>query len=137
MSTEAQDRKAALKRRTMAFALAALSIYRGLPASDIKSVYGKQLLRCSASVGANYRAACRARSTPDFINKLKIVEEEADESLYWLELMVLAGVVEESAVAPLIHEGTAILAQIVTSIRTLRSRAAVVDSGAKAQGGPS
>ena len=89
--------------------------------SDAKFVSGKQLLRCSSSVGANYRSACRARSKADFINKLKTVEEEADESLYWMDFLVEAGAIDAAAVAPLIKEGNEILSIIVASIITAKS----------------
>ena len=93
-----------------------------LPYSRICRVVGDQLLRSATSVGANYRAACRARSRPDFIAKLKIVEEECDESLYWLELLVDAGSVKHSAAKALLEEGSEILSIIVTSIKTARSK---------------
>lgn len=76
-----------LKKRTFEFALATFKTVDRLDKSTVNEVIGKQLIRCSSSVGANYRAACKAKSSPDFINKLKIVEEESDESVYWLELI--------------------------------------------------
>ena len=76
-----------LKKRTFDFALATFYTVDKLQKSMANEVMGRQLIRSSSSVGANYRAACKAKSSPDFINKLKIVEEEADESVYWLELI--------------------------------------------------
>ena len=76
-----------LKKRTFDFALTAFKTIEKLPKSVANEVMGKQLIRSASSVGANYRAACKAKSSPDFINKLKIVEEESDESVYWLELI--------------------------------------------------
>jgi four helix bundle protein len=73
------------------------------------------LLRCSTSVGANYRSACKGKSTADFINKIVIVEEEADESQYWLELMELAGLVDPTLVKPLKQEAKELTA-IFTAI---------------------
>jgi len=83
---------------------------------------GRQLLRAGTSVGSNYRAACRARSTADMIAKLKIVEEEADETLYWLELLVEANIMPEAQLSPLMTETDEILAMAVASIKTLRKR---------------
>ena len=77
-----------LKKRTFGFALSVLKIIDTLKKSGANDIMGKQVMRAATSVGANYRAACKAKSTPDFINKLKIVEEEADESTYWLELII-------------------------------------------------
>jgi four helix bundle protein len=76
-----------LKKRTFDFALNTLKVIDGLKKSTANEVMSKQVVRSATSVGANYRAACKAKSTPDFINKLKIVEEESDESVYWLELI--------------------------------------------------
>lgn len=76
-----------LKLRTKTFALRSIRMIENFPKSNSAKVIGYQLLRSSTSVGANYRAACRARSKAEFISKIKIVEEEADESLYWLELI--------------------------------------------------
>lgn len=76
-----------LKKRTFDFALTVLRRVDKLQKSTANEVMGRQLIRSATSVGANYRAACKAKSTADFINKLKIVEEESDESVYWLELI--------------------------------------------------
>jgi four helix bundle protein len=78
------------------------------------------LLRSGTSVGANYRAACRAKSTADFISKMGTVEEEADESLYWMELLVEAGIVKAERLEPLMKERNEILAIAVASINTAK-----------------
>jgi len=79
-------------------------------------------LRCSTSVGANHRAACRGKSTADVVAKLGIVEEEADESVYWMELLVDSGVLPAERVAALKKEADELIAMTVASIKTLRSR---------------
>jgi len=84
---------------------------------------GKQLLRSGTSVGANYRAVCRAKSTSDFVNKLRIVEEECDESLFWMELLVDNDIVKSSRLMSLMKEANEILAIIVSSAKTARAGA--------------
>ena len=79
--------KTELKRRTQRFAIDVIKFIENLPSNRSFNVLTNQLLRCSTSVGANYRSACKGKSTADFINKIVIVEEEADESIYWLELI--------------------------------------------------
>ena len=77
-----------MKKRTKLFALEVIRLVESLPKTKTGNVIGNQLIReLVPSVGANYRAACRSKSKADFINKLKIVEEEADESIYWMELL--------------------------------------------------
>ena len=76
-----------LKNRFKKFAIEVAMLIQKLPKNTINNAYCNQLIRCSSSSAANYRAACRAKSPADFINKLKIVEEESDESVYWLELI--------------------------------------------------
>ena len=111
-----------LKERTQNFALQVIRFVKLLPRNRIADVLGNQLLRCGTSVGANYRAACRARSQADFIAKMGIVEEEADETIYWMELFASAGIVKPGQVRSLINEANEILAMTVTSIRTARKR---------------
>ena len=77
-------------------------------------------MRSGTSVGANYRAACRAKSTADFVSKMGIVEEECDEILYWMEMLVEAGIVQWETVDDLFTEGNEILAMVVASIRTIK-----------------
>lgn len=112
-----------LKKRTFDFALAVGKLVQTLPFSLVNRHYFNQLVRCSSSVGANYRAAQRAKSENDFINKLKIVEEEADESVYFLELLLAFNKEYSDIIMPLIDEGTAILRIIVASINTVRQKA--------------
>ena len=81
---------------------------------------GGQLLRSGTSIGANYRAACRARTRAEFVAKMGIVEEEADETVYWIEMLVGAGLVAEERVADLKDEANQILAMVVSSIKTAR-----------------
>jgi four helix bundle protein len=85
-------------------------------------VIGRQLLRSGTSVGANYRAACRGKSKADVISKLAIVEEEADETSYWLELLVESQIVQPSRATELLRETNEIIAMTVASIRTLREQ---------------
>ena len=113
-----------LLRRTKAFALRVITAVHALPANDyVSDVLGRQLLRCGTSVGANYRAACRAKSTSDFINKLKIVEEECDESIYWMELIVESALLSDKKLAALRAEAGEILAITVAALRTTRAAA--------------
>src|SRR5213593_1949821 len=109
-----------LKKRTKTFALRVIRLVEALPKSRTADVIGKQLLKCGTSVGANYRASCRAKSQADFIAKMGIVEEEADESLYWMEVLVDANIVPPTAVAELSDEGDQIVAIVVSSINTAR-----------------
>jgi len=110
------------KARTKKLALAIIRQIEGLPKSVAADIIGKQLVRSGTSIGANYRAACRAKSTADMINKLKIVEEESDETEYWLELLVEAGLVPENQIASIYKETDEILAMTIASIKTLRNR---------------
>jgi len=105
---------------TKAFALAIVRLVDELPNRRAGWVIGDQLMRSGTSVGANYRSACRARSRRDFIAKMGIVEEEADESEYWLELAVDAGLVDLARVAQLRDDARHIVAMTVLSIRRAR-----------------
>jgi four helix bundle protein len=93
-----------------------------LPKSRELDQWIRQLIRSSSSFGANYRAALRARSTADFVNKLKIVEEEADESIYWLELIGEAELSGSKETIHLLDEANELLAIIVASIKTARKK---------------
>jgi len=104
--------------RTKKFALATIKFCEGLPKDETSRVIGRQLLRSGTSVGANYRAAYRAKSPPDFIFKMGSVLEEADESAYWIELLNDAGKVESRTAAPLHAEATELVAITVASINT-------------------
>ena len=109
-----------LKRRTKRFALDVIKFVETLPGGDTCRVLGRQLLRAGTSVGANYRAANRAKSKADFISKMSTVEEEADESSYWLELLVEVGKVNETKAGPLVKEANELVAIVVASITTVR-----------------
>ena len=111
------------KVRTRQIALRIVRLVESLPRSDTAGVIGKQLLRSGTSIGANYRAACRGKSRADLVHKLSIVEEEADESLYWIELLIDAKLVLERKVVPLVNEINEVLAMTVASIKTLRGGA--------------
>ena len=108
--------------RTKRFALRVIKAVQALPKrDDVAIVLGRQLLRSGTSVGANYRATCRAKSTADFINKLKIVEEECDESLYWMELLVESGSMPANRFEALIKEADELLSITVAALRTTRA----------------
>jgi len=106
--------------RTRQFALDVVTLVEHLPAGRTADVIGKQLLRSGTSVGANYRAACRARSRREFVAKMGIVEEEADESQFWLDLLIARGATDTDRAAVLRHEANQIVAITVSSIRTAR-----------------
>jgi four helix bundle protein len=110
------------KARTKKLAVAIIKQVDKLPRSLATDVIGRQVLRSGTSIGANYRAACRAKSTPDMINKMKIVEEEGDETQYWLEILVEAGLVPKNQIVDIYKETNEILAMTVASIKTLRNR---------------
>jgi four helix bundle protein len=115
------------KNRTKKFALEVLRRVETLPRNRSANVLGRQLLRAGTSVGANYRAACRGRSTVDVAAKLGVVEEEADECIYWMELLSDSGVVPSAQLAALKKEANEIVAMTVASIKTLRSRGRPAD----------
>ncbi|MEM7717334.1 MAG: four helix bundle protein [Cyanobacteria bacterium P01_A01_bin.68] len=111
------------KRRTKHFALRVIRLIEALEALPYNlnaRVIGKQLIRSATSVGANYRSACRAKSTADIIAKLSLVEEEADESLFWMELVVESGLLPQERLTELMSEANEIVAMTVASIKTLR-----------------
>ena len=112
----------AFKDRTKKLALQIIELVEELPNRRTADVIGRQLLRSGTSVGANYRSACRGKSTADVLSKLAIVEEEADESVYWMELLVEAGIIPETRVSALMRETNEILAMTVASIKTLRKK---------------
>ena len=110
------------KNRTKQIAFDFITLIDKLPKTSSGSVIGKQLLRSSTSVGANYRAACRGKSVADVISKMSIVEEEADETLYWCELLRESGLFSEENIMPLEKEMNEILAMTVASIKALRAK---------------
>jgi four helix bundle protein len=108
------------KERSRQFAIRVISLVDALPQQRSADVLGKHLLRSATSVAANYRAACRARSTAEFIAKMGIVEEEADESQGWIEMIADAGLVKKERVEELIKEAGELTAMTVASIKTAR-----------------
>ena len=106
--------------RTKAYALRVIRLVEALPRNETCRVLGRQLLRSGTSVGANYRAACRAKSQADFIAKMDTVEEETDETLYWMDLLAESGHIEASRLVKLTTEGEEILKIAVASINTAR-----------------
>jgi four helix bundle protein len=114
--------EAEFKERTKRLGLRVIDLVESLPKTKTAEVIGRQLLRSATSIGANYRAACRGKSTADVLAKLAIVEEEADETAYWLELLVESRTVDENRVADLLKETNEITAMVVASIKTLRGR---------------
>jgi four helix bundle protein len=109
-----------LKERTKSFALKIIKVVEMLPKGRTTDILGRQLLGAGTSVGANYRAACRAKSTADFISKMGIVEEEADETIYWMELLIESGLISKNDLIHLLDEANQILAITVSSINTAR-----------------
>src|SRR5581483_11018517 len=110
-----------LRQRTKQFALRVMRLFRSLRGSDEARTIGRQLLRCGTSVAANYRAACRARSRCEFIARLGIVVEEADETMFWLELLVDAGIVKEQLLKPLYREAQELTALFTAAQHTARN----------------
>jgi four helix bundle protein len=109
-----------LRNRTQQFALRIIRLFRHLPRSTEAQVIGKQLLRSGTSVGANYRATGRARSRAEFVSKIGIVVEEADETVFWLECLIKSGIVRPELLQDLIKEANELLAIFAASQRTAR-----------------
>ena len=110
-----------MKARTKTYANRIVKVCEALPDRWVARTLGKQLLRSGTSVGANYRAVCRAKSTADFLNKLRIVEEECDESLFWMELLVENNLVKGARLNSLMREGNELLSIVVASAKTTRA----------------
>jgi four helix bundle protein len=109
------------KDRTKELGLRVVRLVEALPAGRTADVIAKQILRSATSVGANYRAACRGKSAADMISKLDIVLEEADETLFWLEIIVGAELMPANKLRDLMAETSEIVAMTVTSLKTLRA----------------
>lgn len=122
LGTSAECGMGNLKERTKSFALNIIKMAEKMPRNTTSYILAKQIIRSATSTGANYRAACRARSRADFISKMGIVEEETDETLYWLEIIVASGQAGSDQVEYLVKEGNEILAMVVSSIKTARNR---------------
>lgn len=110
-----------LKKRTKAFAIAIIRLGDEVPKKRAADIISGQVLRASSSVGANYRSACGARPRADFISKITIVEEEADECLYWLELFVESGLLKQERLATLLKEAYELTAIFTASGKTAKS----------------
>ncbi|HLX83251.1 MAG TPA: four helix bundle protein [Terriglobales bacterium] len=110
----------ALKLRTKNFALRVLRLYRSLPRTEEARILGRQLLRSSTSIGANYRAACRGRSRAEFAAKLGIVLEEADETVFWLELLQEGDIFPAGKLHELVKEANELVSIFVSSVRTAK-----------------
>lgn len=111
-----------LKTRTKTFALRIIRLYTSLPKTTEAQVLGKQVLRSGTSIGAHYREANRAKSDPDFISKLEGALQEADETSYWLELLVESEIVKAEKVAALISETDELIAIFVTIVTKVKNR---------------
>lgn len=114
--------KTELKRRTRAYGLDVVRLVESLPQTRAADVQGRQLLRSGTSVEANYRAAYRARSKAEFVAKMGICEEEADESIYWLEMLKDFGFAGDETIDRLATESDKLVSIVVASIKTARER---------------
>lgn len=114
--------KEQLKSRTKKIGLEIIKLINELPQNTASWAIAKQIIRSSTSIGANYRAACRGKSTADFIYKLKIVEEETDETIFWLEILEESHILPTQRIDPIKKEVTEILSMIVSSIKTTKSK---------------
>jgi four helix bundle protein len=110
-----------LRTRTKQFAIRIVRLFKRLPKTDEGRTIGKQVLRAGTSVAANYRAVNRARSKAEFVSKMGVVVEEADETVFWLELLVEAGVVDKALMRDLLTEANELLAIFAASQLTARS----------------
>jgi four helix bundle protein len=119
-----------MKRRTKEFALRVLKLADRLPHSRSGNAIANQIVRSGTSVAANYRALCRAKSRADFVNKASIVEEQADESCFWLEMVIDAALFPSKRVNPLLQEANEITAMLVATRKTAttRSRKATIEN---------
>ena len=111
-----------LQARTKQFALRIIKLYRALPKTGEAQVIGRQILRSGTSVAANYRAACRSRSDNEFYSKISIVVEEADETQFWMELLVEPGIIPIERLSDLMNEGEEILKIMSSSRRTCKQK---------------
>ena len=121
------------KDRAKKLSLDFIRLVEALPRARTADVIGRQLLRSGTSIGANYRAACRGRSTTDVIAKLRIVEEEADESIYWMELLVESKLISQTQAESLLRETNEIIAMTVASIKTLQKRNGIFPNNRKSK----
>jgi four helix bundle protein len=110
-----------LRERTKQFAIRVIHLFRALPTATDAQIMGKQLLRCGTSVGANYRAVCRSRSKAEFISRLAVVTEEADESVFWLELIEETKVISPKLLEAILKEARELTAIFSASLKTARA----------------
>ena len=110
-----------LHDRTKSFANRVIRLYAALPNTTLAQVIGRQLLRSGTLVGANYRAACRARSRAEFFSKISVVLEEADETVYWLELLEDNRIIAGNRLMDLLRESRELTAIFTATKSTLRS----------------
>jgi len=109
-----------LKARTKQFAIRIVRVFKSLPKNDEARIIGKQLLRAGTSVAANYRAVCRSRSKAEFISRMSVVVEEADETAFWLELLLETSIIPEVRLRDLLTEANELLAIFAASLWTAR-----------------
>jgi four helix bundle protein len=117
-----ESKQEELRARTKKFALRVIRLFKNLPRSSEAQILGRQLLRSGTSVGANYRAAGRARSAAEFSAKIGIVLEEADESVFWLECLIETGIVKRELLQDLLKEANELVAIFAASYRTARGK---------------
>ena len=110
-----------LKKRTKQYALRIIKLVNAMPQTSAGRTIGNQIIRCGTSVGANYRAACRARSKAEFIAKLGIVIEEIDESAFWLEVIIESNLVKRKLIEPLLQETNEIIAIMISSSKSTKN----------------
>ena len=122
------DQARQLQDRTKTFAVRIINAFSGLPKHEAARVIGRQFLRSGTSLAANYRAACRARSAADFISKISVVAEEAEETLFWLELLVQAELIGANSVEPLMNECDELLKIFSASLATAKRNRKMIKS---------
>ncbi len=110
------------KTRTKQFALRILRLFKSLPKNPEAQIIGKQLFRSASSVASNYRAVCRARSDAEFFSKISVVVEEADESVFWLEMLIEGEIIKKEKLADLLQEANEISSIVATSRKTIHNR---------------
>jgi four helix bundle protein len=122
MEGDTLSRSDALQQRTKKFALRVLRLFKALPKTEDAKIIGRRLVRCATSVGANYRAPCRARTPKEFAQRVRVVVEESDECLYWLELLTEGEFMIKRKLEPLMDESGQLLAIFCASLKTVQKR---------------
>ena len=122
MEVDCRKRGGELRQRTYDFSLRIINLWKSLPKGTEYEVIGKQLLRCGTSIGANYRAATVGKSDRDFLNKIRICQEEADESCYWLALLADSGMIQAKKLESIRDEANQITAIMTASAITIHKR---------------